>query len=49
MRRLGLAGYPFIALGIAFVAIGFTGQRTFIAIGVVFLVLGILALRRRAT
>ncbi|HEV8367190.1 MAG TPA: hypothetical protein VGQ39_04495 [Pyrinomonadaceae bacterium] len=47
MRRLGLAGYPFIALGITFVAIGFAGQRTFVAIGVVFLVLGILALSRK--
>jgi hypothetical protein len=47
MRRIGLAGYPFIALGIAFIAIGATRQRGFVAIGIVFLVLGFLALRRK--
>lgn len=46
MTIIGRAGYPFIAIGVAFVAIGFSGHRAFIAIGLVFLVLGILTLRR---
>ncbi|HEY6802983.1 MAG TPA: hypothetical protein VI306_05325 [Pyrinomonadaceae bacterium] len=46
MRRIGRAGYPFIALGIAFMAIGISGRRTFIAIGLVFLAIGIVTLRR---
>jgi hypothetical protein len=31
------APFPFIALAIAFIAIGATGQRTFIYVGIVFL------------
>ena len=46
MRKLGLAGYPFIAIGIAFIATGFTRTRVFIGIGVAFLILGILLLKR---
>lgn len=46
MKKLGLAGYPFIALGIAFLVIGITGQRTFIGVGAAFLILGFIALRR---
>ena len=46
MRRIGRAGYPFIAIGIAFMAIGFSGRRAFIAIGAAFLVIGIVTLRR---
>ena len=49
MTRLGRAGYPLIAIGIAFTAIGFAGQRAFIAIGLVFLVFGIVTLRRGRT
>ncbi len=47
MKKIGPAGYPFIAIGIAFVAIGFSGQKTFIAIGVVFIGIGFVLLRRR--
>lgn len=32
---------PFLALAIAFIAIGVTGQRTFIYIGIVFLILAL--------
>jgi hypothetical protein len=46
MRRIGRAGYPFIAIGIAFMAIGFSGRRAFIAIGAAFLIIGIITLRR---
>lgn len=46
MRKLGLAGYPFIAIGIAFIAIGLTRTRAFIGIGVAFLILGSLLLKR---
>jgi len=46
MRRIGRAGYPFIAIGIAFMAIGFSGRRALIAIGAAFLIIGFIALRR---
>ena len=46
MRRVGVAGYPFIALGIAFVAIGFSGRKPFIIIGTVFIAIGFILLRR---
>jgi len=42
-------GYPFLALGISFMVIGFSGRRAFIGIGLAFLVLGIVALRRSAS
>ncbi|HET6646818.1 MAG TPA: LPXTG cell wall anchor domain-containing protein [Pyrinomonadaceae bacterium] len=38
---------PFLALAIAFIAIGVAGQRTFIYIGIVFLVLALVMLRKR--
>ena len=38
---------PFIMLGIVFIALGISGQRTFIPIGVVFLIVGAVLLRRR--
>ena len=38
---------PFIMLGIVFIALGISGQRTFIPIGVVFLIVGVVLLRRR--
>jgi hypothetical protein len=46
MRRIARVGYPFIAIGVAFIAIGATGRRAFIAIGAAFLVLGFVTLRR---
>jgi len=42
-------GYPFLALGISFMVIGFSGRKAFIGIGLAFLVLGIVALRRSAS
>ncbi len=44
--RVGRAGYPFIAIGIAFLAIGFSTRRAFMVIGAAFLILGIITLRR---
>jgi LPXTG-motif cell wall-anchored protein len=41
------APFPFLALAIAFIAIGASGQRTFIYVGIVFLVLAIVMLRKR--
>lgn len=44
------AGIPFLVIGIAFIALGISGQKAFVAIGVVFMALGaaILARQRRA-
>jgi hypothetical protein len=47
MKRNGMAGYPIIAMGIAFLAIGFNGRKAFIAIGLAFMLIGIVMLRRR--
>jgi hypothetical protein len=44
--RISRAGYPFVAIGIAFMAIGISGKRAFIAIGLAFLVIGFITLRR---
>ncbi len=45
MRRQR-AGLPFLALGIAFVALGAGGRRAFFALGVVFIVLGMIMTKR---
>ena len=37
---------PFLALGIAFIVIGVTGQRTFIYVGLVFFVLALVMMRK---
>jgi hypothetical protein len=44
------AGIPFLVIGIAFIALGISGQKAFIAIGIVFMAIGgaILARQRRA-
>jgi hypothetical protein len=47
MCKFGRAGYPFITVGIAFMVIGFSGQKAFIAIGAAFLVAGLIALKGR--
>ena len=39
-------GLPFIALGVAFMAIGITGRTTFFILGLVFIILGIALMRR---
>jgi hypothetical protein len=44
------APFPFLTVGIVFIAIGATGQRTLIYVGIVFLILAlvmILKLRKR--
>ena len=46
MRRQR-SGIVFFAVGIAFIAIGSSGQRAFIAIGIAFLVIGLLTFARR--
>ena len=44
------AGIPFLVIGIAFIAIGISGQKAFIAIGIVFMALGAaLLVRQRRT
>jgi len=42
------AGFPFIALGLAFIALGVSGSRSFFGVGIVFLILGIVLLKRGA-
>jgi hypothetical protein len=40
------APYPFLALGIAFIVIGFTTQRALLYVGLVFLALAVAMLMR---
>ena len=40
-------GYPFLAIGLAFLILGISGRRAFVAIGLAFLVIGFVSLRRR--
>jgi hypothetical protein len=40
------AGFPFIALGIAFVVLGITSNRTFLYVGIVFIVAAFALLAR---
>ena len=40
------AGAPFLAIGIAFLAIGLSGNRAFIAIGAAFIVIAFIRMRR---
>jgi len=40
-------GVPFVAIGIAFIALGISGQRAFIAIGGAFLALGAVLMFRQ--
>ncbi len=37
---------PFLVLGIAFIALGISGQRTFIYSGIVFLVVGLVLAKK---
>jgi hypothetical protein len=39
-------GAPFLAIGIAFLVIGITGNRAFIGIGVAFIVIALTRMRR---
>lgn len=43
MRKAPL---PFLALGIAFIAFGFSGQRNFIYVGLVFIFIALIFLLR---
>jgi|GEM_PF-2163587 hypothetical protein len=47
MKRFGRIGYLFIAVGIAFIAIGITNRGASLAIGVTFLVVGFLMLQKK--
>ena len=40
-------GVVFLVLGLAFIALGLTGQRVFLILGLVFLVIGLAAAIRR--
>jgi hypothetical protein len=42
MTPLARRAAPFIAIGIAFLAIGLSGNRTFIYVGIVFMLIGII-------
>lgn len=42
------AGFPFIAIGCAFIALGASGRSAFFVIGIVFIVLGFVLLKRRS-
>ncbi|MEP6635929.1 MAG: hypothetical protein ABJB97_04325 [Acidobacteriota bacterium] len=46
MRNAHIA---FLALGIAFIAIGLSGQKAFVPIGIVFLIVAALRFRRSRT
>jgi hypothetical protein len=40
------AAFPFFTIGIAFIAIGVTGQQTFISVGIAFLVLAVVMMAK---
>ena len=40
MTRFSRGAIPFIAIGTAFLGLGFAGQRTFIYVGLVFIAIG---------
>jgi hypothetical protein len=44
--KMRYAGFAFIAIGIAFIGLGASGQRTFFFVGIAFLVIGFLQLLR---
>jgi hypothetical protein len=43
----GKPGIPFLAMGVAFLAIGVSGQRAFLGIGAAFLAIGVALLVRQ--
>jgi len=46
----GRQGFPFLIIGIAFLAIGASGRRAFVAIGAAFLAIGVaLLVRQKST
>ena len=47
MSRAGASGLVFLVAGLAFIAIGSSGQRAFLFIGAAFLVLGLVSLVRQ--
>ncbi|MGI9165247.1 MAG: hypothetical protein ACR2G5_02475 [Pyrinomonadaceae bacterium] len=46
-RKMPKQSIAFLAIGLAFIASGLSGQKAFIAIGIVFLVLALLRIRRK--
>lgn len=40
-------GLPFLVIGIAFIALGISGQKAFLAIGIAFMVLGAVLMARQ--
>jgi hypothetical protein len=47
MKKVGVIGYPFIAIGTAFVAINSSRRPAFALIGIAFIVLGVILLFKR--
>ena len=47
MKKVGVAGYPFIAIGAAFVAINSSRRPALSLIGLAFIILGVVLLFRR--
>jgi hypothetical protein len=46
MQGSVMAGFPFLAIGIAFTALGWSGQKSFLAIGLAFVAIGLVLLAR---
>jgi hypothetical protein len=46
MRDRTRAAGPFLAIGIAFLALGATGRRPFLALGLTFIIIAIIRARR---
>jgi hypothetical protein len=49
MNRSTAGGIAFIAVGVAFIALGSSGQRAFLPIGVAFALIGLPRLQRAAS
>ena len=47
MNRSTAGGFGFIAVGVAFIALGSSGQRAFLPIGLTFAVIGMVSIVRR--
>jgi LPXTG-motif cell wall-anchored protein len=47
MKKVGVIGYPFIAIGTAFIAINNSRRPAFAIIGIAFIVLGLVLLFKR--
>ena len=47
MKRSKAGGVAFLAVGVAFLALGSSGQRAYLPIGLAFIVIGVIFLLRR--